>query len=68
MSLGEELRKAREAAGLSQETVAFDAGVDRSYLSDIERSLHSPTVDRLLAICKALGIQASELFRRVESE
>lgn len=68
MSLGEQIRKAREAAGLSQETVAFDAGVDRSYLSDIERNLHSPTVDRLLAICSAMGISASELFRRLESE
>lgn len=67
MSLGTQIRKAREAAGLSQETVAFDAEIDRSYLSDIERDLHSPTVDRLLRICKAIGIKASELFRRIES-
>jgi transcriptional regulator with XRE-family HTH domain len=53
---------------LSQETVAFDAEIDRSYLSDIERDLHSPTVDRLLRICKAIGILPSELFRRYEAE
>lgn len=67
MSLGSELRKAREEAGLSQETVAFDAGVDRSYLSDIERDLHSPTVEKLLRICKAIGVKTSESFRALES-
>lgn len=68
MSIGSELRKAREQAGLSQETVAFGAEIDRSYLSDIERDLHSPTVDRLIRICRAIGISASELLARVESE
>lgn len=68
MSLGEQLRRAREAAGLSQETVAFDAEVDRSYLSDIERDHHSPTVDTLLRICKAIGVNASEIFRAMEAE
>lgn len=68
MSLGEQLRRAREEAGLSQETVALDSGVDRSYISDLERDLHSPTVDRLLRICGVIGIKVSELFRRLEAE
>jgi transcriptional regulator with XRE-family HTH domain len=68
MSLGTELKKAREAAGLSQETVAFDAEVDRSYLSDIERDLHSPTVDRLLRICSAIGVKPSDIFRSLETD
>lgn len=68
MSLGQELRKAREEAGLSQEAVAFGAEIDRSYLSDIERDLHSPTVDRLLRICRAIGIKASELMARIEAD
>lgn len=68
MSLGTELKKARESAGLSQETVAFDAEIDRSYLSDIERDLHSPTVERLLRICKAIGVKPSEIFRRFEDD
>lgn len=67
MTLGTELKKAREAAGLSQETVAFDAEVDRSYLSDIERDQHSPTVETLLRICKAIGVNASEVFRGMEA-
>lgn len=68
MTLGQELQKARNAAGLSQETVAFDAEIDRSYLSDIERDLHSPTVERLLRICKAIGVKPSEVFIEFEGE
>lgn len=68
MTLGQELQKARKAAGLSQETVAFDAEIDRSYLSDIERDQHSPTVERLLRICEAIGVKPSEVFQAFESE
>lgn len=66
MPLGDELRKAREAAGLSQETVAFDSGLDRSHLSDIERGVHMPTVETFLRICKAIGVKASELIEALQ--
>jgi transcriptional regulator with XRE-family HTH domain len=64
--LGEELRKAREAAEMTQEQVAFAAGVDRSYLSQLENNHKSPTVDVLFLICDALGVAASEILARVE--
>lgn len=68
MSMGAELRKARIAAGLSQEKLGFKAGLDRSYISMMERDIHSPTVETLLRICKALRVQASDLIRVVERE
>lgn len=68
MSMGAELRKARMAAGLSQEKLGFKAGLDRSYISMMERDIHSPTVETLLRICKALRVQASDLIRVVERE
>ena len=64
--LGEELRKAREAAGLTQEKLAFKAGVHRTYVSLLERNLKSPTLSMLFRLCKALGISAAELVARVE--
>lgn len=67
MSLGDELRKAREMAGLSQETVAFDSGLDRSHLSDIERGIHMPTVDTFLRICKAIGVRASVVIQALDN-
>lgn len=63
---GEELRKTREAAGLTQEELAFKAHVDRSYISQLERNLKSPTLDMLFRLCDALGISAAELVARVE--
>ena len=64
--VGEELRKAREAAGLTQEELSSKARVDRSYISQLERGLKSPTLDMLLRLCKALGVSASEIVARVE--
>ena len=64
--LGDELRKAREAAGLTQEELAFEANVHRTYVSLLERNKKSPTLDVLFRMCHALGIQASRLIARVE--
>ena len=65
--LGEELRRARQAAGLSQEQLAFRANLDRSYISQLENGHKSPTVDVLFRLCEALGVKASEILARVES-
>lgn len=64
--LGDELKKAREAAGLTQEQLAFKAGVHRTYVSLLERDRKSPTLDVLFRICKALGVPASRIVARVE--
>jgi transcriptional regulator with XRE-family HTH domain len=65
-SLGEELRNARQTAGLTQEALGFRAGVDRSYISDLERDQQSPTLAMLFRLCEALGVRASHLIARVE--
>jgi transcriptional regulator with XRE-family HTH domain len=64
--LGHELRKARKAAGLSQEQLSFRAEVDRTYISDLERGKKSPTIETLYRLCEALGVSASELIARDE--
>lgn len=66
--VGEELRKARLDAGMSQEKVALEAGVDRSYLSELENNKWSPTVEMLYRICDALGVAASDILARVERD
>jgi len=63
---GAELKKARETAGLSQEKLAFEAQIDRSYVSLLENDKKSPTLDVIFRISDAIGIQASELISRVE--
>jgi transcriptional regulator with XRE-family HTH domain len=49
------VRRLRVAAGISQEALAVDAGVDRTYVSRIERNLENPTVTVLEKIARALG-------------
>jgi transcriptional regulator with XRE-family HTH domain len=64
--LGAELRKARIAAGLTQEELAFKADISRNYVSLLELGEKSPTVQILLRICKALGVRAATIIARVE--
>jgi transcriptional regulator with XRE-family HTH domain len=64
--LGEEIRKSRLKAGLTQEKLAFKAGVSRQYVSLLELDEKSPTVDMLLRLCKAMKTSAAEIIARVE--
>lgn len=64
--LGEQIRKARQAAKLSQEQLGFRAGLDRTYISQLENDKKSPTVEALFRICAALGVKTSVLIARVE--
>jgi transcriptional regulator with XRE-family HTH domain len=64
--LGEALRKARKAVGISQEELGFEAKIDRTYVSQLENGHKSPTVDVLFRICPVLGMTASELIGQVE--
>jgi transcriptional regulator with XRE-family HTH domain len=66
MTLGKELKKAREEAGLTQEQVSVAARIDRAYLSLLENDRKSPTVDMLFRICKAIGVPASAILAQVE--
>jgi transcriptional regulator with XRE-family HTH domain len=66
MSLGAQLRQARLQAGLTQEELSFRAQVDRSYISQLERDLKSPTVDMLLRLCRKLNVSASRIVARIE--
>ena len=67
MSLGTELRCARLKAGLTQDALSARAGVDRSYISQLERDLKSPTVDMLLRLCRSLDVTAARIIARIES-
>lgn len=60
---GEKVRELRRARGLSQEELAFRAGIHRNYLGGIERGERNPALDNISAIAKALGVDPSELLR-----
>lgn len=56
------LRRIRVTKGISQERLAFDSGIDRSYLGGIEREAENPTVDLLDRLAGTLGVPLAELF------
>ena len=61
--LGRNVRAARLARGLSQEQLAFEAEMKRSYLSDLERGTRNPSVRALGRLAQALGVEPPELLR-----
>ncbi|MBC8792748.1 MAG: transcriptional regulator [Tagaea sp. CACIAM 22H2] len=56
------LRRLRVRAGLSQENLAYDAGIDRSYVGRLERGLENPSVAILEKLSKVLGVKLAEFF------
>lgn len=60
--VGQNLKRVRVAQAVSQEQLAFDAGVDRSYLGGIERGEENPSVDTLEKIARILSIELLEFF------
>lgn len=64
---GEELRKAREQKGLSQEELGFESGYHRTYISQLERGLKSPTLKAIFSLANALGLNPTGLLKGVES-
>ena len=65
-AFGEELQKAREKSGLTQEKLGFESGYHRTYISQLERGQKSPTLKAIFKIASALGIKASDLVARIE--
>jgi transcriptional regulator with XRE-family HTH domain len=57
------IRRIRVQKGLSQEALAVDADIDRTYVSRLERTLENPTVRVLDRLAKALSVEIVELFR-----
>ncbi len=58
------LRKARQERHLSQEALAHDAGVDRTYISALERGVYSATIDMVDKLAVVLGVEAAVLLQR----
>lgn len=56
------VRRIRVGRRISQERLAFNSGIDRSYVGGIERQAENPTVDLLDRLARTLGVELSELF------
>ena len=66
--LGREIARLRKRIGLSQEELGFRADVHRTYISQLERGLKSPTLSMILKLSRALKASASKLVATVERQ
>ena len=60
--LGVNVRRHRKLQGMTQDQLAVAAGMERSYVSDLERGTRNPSVLALGRLANALGIEPHELL------
>ena len=65
--LGKRIKYLRSLKELSQEDLALEAGINKNYLSDLERGTRNPSLKILERICAALEITLSELFKGIST-
>jgi len=63
LRFGERLRSLRETRGLSQEGFAHKAGLDRTYISGIERGKRNLAIRNIEKIAQALDMSISDLMK-----
>lgn len=62
-NVAENVRRRRKAAGLSQEQLGFEAGLDRTYVSQVERRQRNVTIVVLAKLATALKTTAASLLQ-----
>lgn len=67
-AFGKAIRSLRKERGHTQETLAFESGLDRTYVSLLELGSRSPTLDTIMTLCSALNVSFSQLAQEVEAE
>jgi len=60
--VGKNVKQHREAKGLSQEQLAFEADLHRTHVSGVERGIRNPTVLIVAKLANALGVEPSKLL------
>jgi len=61
VAMGGAIRNARKVKGLSQESLAAESGIERAYMSGIERGMQNMSLMTLAKVAKALGISVADL-------
>lgn len=64
--LGRNVRRYRDEKGLSQEALAFDADLHRTYVSGVERGKRNPTVLIVAKLADALGVEPCKLLENID--
>ncbi|NUV91605.1 helix-turn-helix transcriptional regulator [Streptomyces sp. KAI 90] len=65
-SFGLAVRAVRAELGWSQERLSVESGLDRTYVSGLERGQRNPALQTLVRLADALGVPLHELVKRAE--
>jgi transcriptional regulator with XRE-family HTH domain len=60
------LRRHRQRKKLSQEALAHEAGVDRTYISALERSVYAASIDTVAKLARVLEVEPADLLKSSE--
>ncbi|MFA7681204.1 MAG: helix-turn-helix transcriptional regulator [Pigmentiphaga sp.] len=66
-AFGRVLRELRKCAGLTQEQLGFEAGLERNYISLLELGERQPTMNSLFKLAQPLNVPPSQIVARVEA-
>jgi transcriptional regulator with XRE-family HTH domain len=67
-AFGRTIRAIRNRRGVSQESLALQCGLDRTYISGIERGMRNPSLTNILKIAAALDARPAELFAGIHGD
>lgn len=68
VELGDRIRRHRDRLGWSQEDLAYEAGVNRTYIASLEAGQRNPSLDLMARLAKALGIDLGELVKGLQAK
>lgn len=68
MNIGTLIRKCRKERKLTLKAVAEKANISEGFLSQVENAVSSPSVDTLIRICNAVGVDAGDLISQVSKQ
>ncbi len=66
--LGERIREMRKVKKLTQEDLAYESGIDRSYIGGVERGERNLSFNKLCQIARALGSDVAALTKDLPEE
>lgn len=62
-AFGQVLRELREKAGLSQEQLALNCDLDRTFISMLERGVRQPSLTSIITLANALNVPADKIVK-----
>ena len=68
MVFGQNIRRLRNARGLSQEALAEKAGLHRTYIGSVERGERNISLENIVIIAGALDVSINQLFTGIKSK